>query len=151
MCHAARLGRTEAVLIAALILGCHSAVCAATKQDDDLASRFVTAPEATPDQQQLAQVEVNGVAFGNQLIRMSKGRITPAPQTVRALGIADRPGEALDLSPESGIAFRFDEAQGTLFLTVPVSMLAAQRFAPEVDQAAVRLSPETWEPTSTTI
>ena len=132
-------------LVAALaMMACAGAVRAAARQDDNLASRFATAPETAPDQQQLVQVEVNGVDLGNQLVRVSHGRITLPPATVSALRLARRPGEALDLSPGSGITSRFDEARAALSLTVPVSMLASQRFAPEADETKVRLSPETW-------
>ena len=117
---------------------------AAATQDDDLASRFATAPDTAPDQQQLVQIEINGVDLGNQLIKVFKGRVTLPFATLAALGIAGRPRTSLDLSSETRIATRFDEAKSTLALTVPVSMLSAQRFAPEVDDVQVRLSPETW-------
>jgi len=64
--------------------------------------------------------------------------------TRTALGIAASPREGLDLSAETGIASRFDEAKSTLALTVPASMLSTQRFAPEGDDVQVNLSPETW-------
>jgi outer membrane usher protein len=145
MNQARELCRTRAVpFIAALVLGLHGTAWAAAKGDDDLASRFATAPEAAPDQQQLVLVEVNGVSFGSQLIRVAKGRITLPPATARTLGIAGQAGEAIELAPGTGIASRLDEAQGTLSLTVPVSRLAAQRFASEADAVRVNLSPETW-------
>ncbi len=141
----ARLARMRApVLIAALILGANSTARAAARQDDDLASRFMTAPEVVSDQRLLVEVKVNGVASGTLPILVSKGRITLPAATVRELGIAGRPGQALALSPESGITARLDEATGTLALTVPVGRLATRRFAPEGGAAAVRLSPETW-------
>ena len=116
----------------------------AAMPDDDLASRFATAPESTGEQRQLTQVTLNGVDCGTQLIQVSKGRVTLPAATVRALGLVGRPDEALDLSAARGVAAKLDEAQATLTLTVPVSMLAAQRFAPDVDATPVRLSPETW-------
>lgn len=134
----------RAPLAVALVLAALGVARAAAKGDDDLASRFATAPEAAPDQQQLVLVEANGVAFGSQLIRVSKGKVSLPAATLRALGIAGRPDESLDLAPESGITFRLDEGKGTLSLTVPVSRLATQRFAPEADTVRIDLSPETW-------
>ncbi len=137
--------RGPATLIAALaVIATNPAWAAATAPDDDLASRFVTAPETAPDQQQLVEIEVNGVDFGIQPIRVSHGKVTLPPATVTALRIAGRPGQSLELTQASGITSRFNEARATLALTVPVGKLTAQRFAPEGDEAAVRLSPETW-------
>jgi len=146
--HPGVLARTALPVILALLWV--AAARAAAPQDADLASRFATAPETAPDQQQLVQVKVNGVDLGTQLIKVSKGRITLPFATRTALGIAGRPREALDLSAETGIVTRFDEAKSTLALTIPVSMLSAQRFAPEVDDVQVRLSPETWGAYATT-
>ncbi len=111
---------------------------------DDLASHFVTAPDTAPDQQQLVQVTVNGIDAGPQMVKVSNGKITLPPATLKAIGITGRPGEPLDLSTESGISAHFDESQATLSLVVPPSRLASQRFAPEMDRVQVHLSPETW-------
>ncbi len=140
--HPGFLKRTTLPVVLALLSV--AAARAAPTQGDDLASRFKTAPETAPDQQQLVQIEVNGVDLGNQLIKVSQGKVTLPFATMAVLGIAGRPRESLDLSSATGIVARFDAAKSTLALTVPVSMLSAQRFAPEVDDVQVRLSPETW-------
>ena len=134
----------DAPLIVALILGSPGIAWSAASGSDDLASRFATAPEAAPDQQQLVLVEVNGIKFGSQLIRVAQGRITLPAATVVTLGITGPARQPLELSPASEITSRHDEALGTLSLTVPASRLASQRFAPEAGAARVNLSPETW-------
>lgn len=112
---------------------------------DDLASRFVTAPDTAPDQRRLVQIEMNGVDFGLQLIELSgHGAITLPPETVRALHLVSGSQQALELSRESGVVAHYDEPQATLALAVPTSLLAAQHFAPEMDAGQFRLSPETW-------
>ena len=117
---------------------------AAAARDGDLASRFATAPEAAADQQQLVQVKLNGVPYGDLLIRVSHGRISLPASTVRALGLIGPRGQALDLLPRGAISYHFNEAEGVLVLSVPVRLLSSQRFAPDVDTSKARLSPETW-------
>ncbi len=141
---APRSGRTPAAVFAAFVLSC-GGLARAAGPVDDLASRFVTAPETAAEQQLLVRVELNGVDFGNQLIRVSRGGgITLPGATVRALRLKGRPGVPLEVSPASGIVARLDPSRTTLALTAPASMLAAQLFAPELDEASVHLSPETW-------
>ena len=140
-----RLGRRRAALAAAVLASSNGhGARATTWHADDLASHFTTAPEVAPDQRQLVQVEVNGVSLGNHLIRVSNGKIALPPETLRALGITGDSGDLLDLLPESGITYRFDERQGQLSLVVPVAKLTSQRFAPDVSATQVTISPETW-------
>lgn len=139
-----RRRRTKIALIAVLALTCGRAGQAIAEPDADLASHFKAAPDTAPDQQQLVHLEANGVDFGFQPILVAKGKVTLPPETVHVLGIIGRPGSDLELSPESGVTFELDESQGTLSLAVPVSKLASQRFAPDIDPVQVHLSPETW-------
>ena len=116
----------------------------AAAMDGEVASRFATAPDAAPDQDQLVQIEVNGVDQGNAMIRMVKGSITLPPGTVSALGIVSRPGQGMELTPGGAITFGFDAPESHLALTVPISMLSSKRFAPDSNEPPVSLSPETW-------
>lgn len=134
--------RGRAVLAATLL--CWSSNLRGASAQDSLASHFTTAPDTASDQQQLVQVEVNGLAAGDQIIRVSQGLVTLPAASVQALGIVGKPDASLVLSPASGIAVRFEEAQGKLSLGVPVSRLAKRRFAPDVDNTRARLSPESW-------
>lgn len=136
-----RRRRTKIALIAVLALTCGRAGQAIAEPDADLASHFKAAPDTAPDQQQLVHLEANGVDFGFQPILVAKGKVTLPPETVHVLGIIGRPGSDLELSPESGVTFELDESQGTLSLAVPVSKLASQRFAPDIDPVQVHLSP----------
>ncbi len=111
---------------------------------DDLASRFATAPDTTPDEQQLVQVKLNGVPYGDLLVNVSHGQITLPPSTVKALGLIAPKGHALDLSAQTAIAYQFIESQGVLVLKAPVELLSAQRFAPDEADRKSPLSPETW-------
>ena len=117
---------------------------AAAAQDDDLANRFVTAPDVVPDQQELVQVKVNGVSYSDLLISIAGGKISLPSSTVKALGLISPHGAPLDLSSQSVISYHFNEAQGLLILSAPVDRLSAQRFAPEMETGNAHLSPETW-------
>jgi len=83
---------------------------AAARRGNDLASQFTTAPKTTPNQWQFVLVEVNGVNFGSQFIRVAKSRITLLPVTARTLGIAGQAGEVIGLTPGTGITLRLNEA-----------------------------------------
>ena len=111
---------------------------------NDLASRFATAPDSAPDQQQLVQIKVNGISYGDLLIHISHGNISLPAATVHALGLNGHRGQSLELSTQTVISYRFVEQQGMLTLSVPVDLLSAQHFAPDLGERRPHLSPETW-------
>ena len=112
---------------------------------DDLASRFHTAPSEISRQHVLARITVNGVDGGLLDIVADAKSVTLPHETLEALRLGNLSGGALDLVPGGPVQYKWDPSTSALSLTVGVRNLKSLRIGADGDAAApLALSPEAW-------